>query len=276
MTYANIAIIGAGNMGASLLAGLIASGHPLDRLIASNQNPSKLRLIQEQYKIAVTSDNKKAAQDADVVILAVKPKQFKQAAAELSDIIQAQKPLVISIAAGIRTSQINDWLKGSIAIVRSMPNLPALIGEGITALFANAYVSNEQKQKAEQILKSVGLTIWIKEESLMDAVTAISGSGPAYFFMIFKALREAGCALGLDSKTALLLSLQTGLGAAKMVLTSDETLEDLLQKVVSPGGTTEKALSVLKRYHVPGALKEAVFDAKQHAETLSDLADFRK
>ena len=189
----------------------------------------------------------------------------------LAEIIQVRKPLILSIAAGIQEASIQHWLGGKIAIVRAMPNTPALIGCGAAALHANAYVSHEQRNMAESILRSTGITIWLSDESLMDAVTALSGSGPAYFFLMMEALQQAAENQGLPTETARLLTLQTALGAARMAIESGKPLDELRQQVTSKGGTTEKAISILEENHIRAIYQQALDAAKKRAEELGEL-----
>jgi pyrroline-5-carboxylate reductase len=181
-----------------------------------------------------------------LIILAVKPQILRPVTEELAETAQARQPLIISIAAGVREPDIRRWLGYDAAIVRTMPNTPALVGSGATALFANAQVNHEQRQMAESIMRSVGLTVWVDSERMLDAVTALSGSGPAYFFLLMEALEKTGVRLGLAPETARLLTLQTAFGAAKMALESPENVAILRAGVTSPGGTTERAISVFQ------------------------------
>lgn len=273
MTVPTIAIIGAGNMGSSLLGGLIASGHPAHQLWACDTNAEKLTALHQQWGVNTTTDNKEAAKAADILVLAIKPQLLKEVMTELTPIIQTRKPLILSIAAGIRESSIHDWLGASIAIVRAMPNTPALIRSGATALWANPYVSHEQQNMAESIMRSVGITIWLSDESLMDTVTALSGSGPAYFFLMMESLQQAAEQLGLSNETARLLTLQTALGAARMAIESGKPLDELRQNVTSPGGTTEKAISVLEENNIRGIYQRALSAAKTRSEELAEIME---
>ncbi len=271
MTTPMIAMIGAGNMGSSLIGGLISNGHPSDKLVATDASTEKLSALEQAFHIHTTTDNLKAIEMADVVVLAIKPQMFAAVLTEAKQIVQQRKPLIISIAAGIRETSIENWLGGNQAIVRVMPNTPALIGCGAAALFANKNVSDEQRNVAESILRAVGIVVWLKDESQMDAVTALSGSGPAYFFLMMESLQNAAEQLGLPTETAKLLTLQTALGAARMAIESGKSLEELRKNVTSPGGTTEKALSVLQENHLQDIFQKAVTAAKLRSEELADL-----
>ncbi len=268
-----IAIIGAGNMGSSLIGGLINTGHPCGKIWATDPDNEKLEHLHQSFQINTTPENSKAAQAADILVLAVKPQLFAQVAKDLAPQIQAHKPLVISIAAGIRESSIQHWLGGNTAIVRAMPNTPALIGCGATGLYANPFVTNEQHSLAESILRSVGVVVWLPDEKLMDTVTALSGSGPAYFFLMMETLQQAAEQLGLSADIARLLTLQTALGAARMAIESGKPLDELRRNVTSPGGTTEKAVSVLENSNIRTLFKNALQAAKLRSEELAELID---
>ena len=267
----NLAFIGGGNMARSLIGGLLNDGLLADRIWVADPNPTTLEGIRDDFAAHTTSDNAEAVRQAQVVILAVKPQQIKSVAQELASTIGSNHPLVISIAAGIREQNLRSWLGEGVAIVRTMPNTPALVRSGATVMFANNAVNKEQKNLAESILRAVGMTLWIEDENLMDAVTALSGSGPAYFFLIMDAMQNAGEQLGLPGNTARLLTLQTALGAAKMALESTEELTELRQRVTSPGGTTERAIHVLQDHHLDKIFDEALRAAHQRSIELAKL-----
>lgn len=271
MTTPVITVIGAGNMGSNLIGGLIQNGHPSDKLWASDLNEEKLAFLKKEFHIHTTTDNAKAAQHANVVIFAIKPQLFASIAQEVASAIQQQQPLVLSIAAGIREASIEHWLGGERAIVRSMPNTPALLGCGATALFANAQVTPEQRSIAESILRAVGVVVWVPDESMIDTVTALSGSGPAYFFLVMEALQEAAEQLGLPADTARLLTLQTAMGATRMAIESGSSLIELRHHVTSPGGTTEKAISVLEENNIRDLFMKALEAAKLRSEELATI-----
>lgn len=269
MDTPTIAIIGAGNMGNSLLMGLIKHGHPSHLIWAADPAPEKLAHLKQTYQVQVTQDNTVAVDKTDIVIFAIKPQYFSQVAEGLQATIQKQKPLIISVAAGIRIKSIQDWLGEDIPIVRAMPNTPALIGCGATALVASALVSTEQQKTADRVLSAVGMTLWLNDEHLLDAVTALSGSGPAYFFLVMEALQAAGESLGLTPEVARALTLQTALGSAQMAATSDKTLVELRRQVTSPGGTTEKAIMVFEESHIRDIFKLALEAAKIRSQELA-------
>ena len=229
-----IGFIGAGNMASALVGGLLARGHQPQHLALADANTSQLAGFTEQH-IFTTTNNADIFQRADVIVLAVKPQVLCEVLKPLAAIAQTKKPLIISIAAGIPIDSIDRWLGGNMAIVRAMPNTPALVQSGATGLYPNNEVNVQQRQQAETILNAVGLTLWLENEALIDSVTAVSGSGPAYFFYVMEAMIAAGCELGLDEKTARALTLQTALGAAQMAITADVSPAELrvvsLQKV---------------------------------------------
>jgi len=273
MHYPHISIIGAGNMGSSLIGGLINSGFPADNIIASDPNSDQLRQLQEKFHIQTSSDNVQALQTANVLILAVKPQMIPKIAAQIAPIIHSRKILVISIAAGVRLSILERDLGDKTAIVRTMPNTPALVGSGASALYANAQVSAEQREIAESILRSVGIIVWLEQEAQMDIVTGLSGSGPAYFFLVMEALQEAAEQMGLNAEIARLLTLQTALGAAHMAIETDQALSELRHSVTSPGGTTEQAIAVLEQNKLRLLFKKALQAAALRSEELAQLLE---
>lgn len=266
-----IAFIGAGNMARSLIGGLIADDYPAQAIIATDPLDSQRHALQQQFGIQTHSDNHQAVKQADVVVLAVKPQIMHDVATDLAAIIQQHQPLVVSIAAGIRAATLDEWLGGQTAVVRCMPNTPALLQAGATGLYANSRVSAEQHQTAESIMRAVGLTIWVENETLLDSVTALSGGGPAYFFLVIEALENAGVAMGLERNQARLLALQTAFGAAKMALESDESPATLRTQVTSPKGTTEQAISTLQDGGLEALFTEALKAARGRCEELSNL-----
>ena len=247
MTDFTLAFIGGGNMAGSLIGGLIADGWSPGRIQVADPDAAKTTRLAERFPIMTTRDNSEAIANADAVILAVKPQILHEVAGQIAPAIRRQQPVVISIAAGIGESSLRGWLGDDTAIVRCMPNTPALVQSGATALYANARVSGEQRSLAESVLRAVGLVLWVDDEAQMDAVTALSGSGPAYFFLFMEALQAAGTELGLAADTARLLSLQTAFGAAKMALESREDAATLRHRVTSPGGTTERAIELFRQ-----------------------------
>lgn len=270
MTQQRLAFIGAGNMARSLVGGLIADGWDPAVIGVSDPDSHQLGALTSHFRVSTDTDNRAILAGRDVVVLAVKPQILREVASSIADQIQQSCPLVISIAAGVRSSDLERWLGGNCAVVRCMPNTPALVQTGATALFATRKVSNEQKDLAESILRAAGLTVWVDDEELLDAVTALSGSGPAYFFLVMEALEEAGITLGLGRQTSRLLTLQTALGAAKMALESNEDTAALRQRVTSPGGTTERALEVFEDGKLRALFVEALTAARDRSRELAD------
>ena len=207
---------------------------------------------------------------ADVVILAVKPQVMQSACEQIAAHCQVKRPLIISIAAGVLINSIDTWLGGELPIIRCMPNTPALVQAGVTGIFANSEVSSEQRDLGSTILNSVGTTLWIEEEALLDAVTAISGSGPAYFFYLIEAMMEAGQNLGLSESQSRELTLATASGAAKLISTSDQSAQDLRLAVTSKGGTTEAAINTLQKHDMKNIIKTAIKNAAARSQQLSD------
>ncbi|MEZ5589798.1 MAG: pyrroline-5-carboxylate reductase [Gammaproteobacteria bacterium] len=265
-----IAFIGAGNMARSLIGGLVASGQPAATICATDPNPEQRAQISATFGIQAYADNPTAIAQADTIVLAVKPQVMRDVAGALAATVQARRPLVLSIAAGIRAADLENWLGGSIPLVRCMPNTPALIQSGATGLYANPQVSAEQRQQAQDIMATAGITVWVDDESLLDAVTALSGSGPAYFFLVMEALEQAGEKMGLAPPVARQLALHTALGAAKMAIASDEGPAQLRTRVTSPGGTTERAISILQQGDLEALFERALQGAKTRCQELSD------
>jgi pyrroline-5-carboxylate reductase len=265
-----LTFIGGGNMATSLIGGLIANEYQATNITACDIDEEKLSALSQQFAINTTTDNAKAVSTADVVILAVKPQIMRSACAQLADTSAKVKCLFISIAAGIEVQAIDRWLGGNRAIVRCMPNTPALLQLGATGLYANPQVSSTQKKTAEAILEAVGITVWVDEECALDAVTAISGSGPAYFFYFIELLQQAGTDLGLSEDTAGLLAKQTALGAATMAQQGD--VVKLRTQVTSPGGTTERAILSFQHDSLSSLIRNATKAARDRAvELASDL-----
>lgn len=245
MKETRIAFIGCGNMGRSLIGGLIANGHPPGLLVGADPDEGQRQQLASLFNIEVCASNREAARDARVIVVAVKPQRVSETLRELADLVTPQNSLVLSIAAGVRLATINAALGGGCAIVRVMPNTPALIQAGAAGLYAGEKVSDTQKELAEAIIRSVGIAIWLDKEEKLDVVTALSGSGPAYFFLQMEAMEKAAIKLGLQAEQARLLTLETAFGAAKMAMESQHDPAELRKQVSSPGGTTESALAVL-------------------------------
>lgn len=270
MIPCKLAFIGAGNMARSLIGGLISNGMIAENIHVADKQPETLKSLTNRYAVQTFTDNRAAIEGVEVIIVAVKPQQMQDVIKQLSPYWQPDQ-LLISIAAGIRIEDITRWLnKSQAAIVRAMPNTPALVEAGATALFANDYVSHQQHELAESILRACGLAIWLEDEQHMDAVTALSGSGPAYFFLVMEAMEKAAIELGLPAETARLLCLETAFGAAKMALESGESASTLRKQVTSPGGTTERAIHELEDGGLHGLFENALVAAALRARELAN------
>jgi pyrroline-5-carboxylate reductase len=265
MATRTITFIGGGNMASSLIGGLIADGVRPDTLWVSDPDEERLRYLGECFGVHTTRDNREAAAHGDTVVFAVKPQVMAAAVRAVADELKGREPLVISIAAGVREPDVRRWLGYEAAIVRVMPNTPALLRSGASALYANPDVLPAQRSRAESILRAVGVTVWLDDEDLLDAVTALSGSGPAYFFLLMEVLEKGGHELGLPRESARLLTLQTAMGAAKMALESADDPATLRARVTSPGGTTERAVQTL----LEGGFERLLFEALRAARDRS-------
>jgi len=270
MNKQQIGFIGGGNMASSLIGGLVSNDFPADKITVSDLDADKLAYLQETFGINTTLDSHALAAQADVLVLAVKPQHMQVLTESINEAVQQKKPVIVSIAAGIRVDALERWLGDGLAIVRCMPNTPALVKTGATGLYANAQVNEAQKDQVESLLRAVGVTVWVDTEQALDAVTALSGSGPAYFFLMMEALEAAAIDAGLDQKTAQLLTQETALGAAKMALASSESTAVLRKRVTSPGGTTERALGVMNDRDLKGIYHAAVLAARDRSIELSD------
>lgn len=266
-----IAFVGCGNMSYSLIGGLIANKVNPQQITASDPNDEQREIFSNKFGVCTYKNNNEAIDKADIIVFAVKPQLFQGVASELATSLKNNKRLIISIAAGIKLASIKEWLgSGKAAVVRAMPNTPSLIQVGATALYANDNTSSQQKNIAETILRSVGVVIWLKNESLIDTVTALSGSGPAYFFYIMEALEKGAIEMGLTRQEARLLITETAIGAAKMVLLSEKDPAVLRKQVSSAGGTTEKAIEVFDKNKLEQTIIDAMVAAKQRSIELSE------
>lgn len=270
MVRQQIVFIGGGNMARSLVGGLVADGYPPACIRASDPAPEQRERLAQGLGIETTDDNEAAVADADVVVLAVKPQVMHAVVAPLAQALAARRPLVVSIAAGVRERDLRRWLGYEGAIVRCMPNTPALLQSGITALFANEHVDADQRDAAESILRAVGTVIWLDDEALMDTVTAVSGGGPAYFFLFIESLEAAAVARGIPPDKARLLAIETALGAARMALESSEDPATLRANVTSKGGTTAEALAAFEHEGLKDMVDRAIGAAAGRAAELGD------
>lgn len=265
-----ITFIGAGNMAGAIIGGMIESGFAPDDVIATSPDDSVLAPLRERLGIRTETDNAAAVAESDVVVLAVKPQIMREVCEQMRDAVQARRPLIVSVAAGLPAETLEAWLGGDLPLVRCMPNTPALVGAGAAGLYANARVDETQRRLATELMEAVGLVEWVEEEGLLDAVTAVSGSAPAYFFLMFEAMEEAGVKLGLPADTARRLAMQTALGAAKMALASDKPPAELKRNVMSPGGTTERAIAHLEQAELRRIMAEAMTACADRAAEMAD------
>jgi pyrroline-5-carboxylate reductase len=241
-----ITVIGAGNMGGALVTGLVEAGYDPLNIWVTAKTDTKLTPLHQKLGVHVTQQNEIAAARANILILAVKPQVLPDVLANLTAVIQKNQPLLLSMAAGINELSIREQV-GKLAIVRAMPNTPIMIRCGVTALYANNFVNDRQKKTVQSIFDAVGETVWLNKESDIDPVTALSGSGPIYTFMLIQALQEAATAHGLSKEITKKLSLQTALGSAKMAHDLGKDMKQLCKEVASPGGGTEQAIKALKK-----------------------------
>lgn len=260
-------------MGRSLIGGLLANGYPAALISGADAEPAQRQQLASLYNICVVADNNEAVRNAEVVVLAVKPQAIEPLLSSITSTLQKQSPLVISIAAGITLATLSQAGGNNLAVVRAMPNTPALIQAGAAALIANKNVSTQQRDRAESILRAVGNAVWLDDEAKIDVVTALSGSGPAYFFLIMEVMERAAAKLGLDDEQARLLTLETAFGAAKMAMQSPDSPETLRQQVTSPGGTTERAIKVLLDGNIEKLFSDALHAANNRSIELADEFD---
>jgi pyrroline-5-carboxylate reductase len=278
------AFIGGGNMGRCLVGGLIGDGHPCERLRVSDPDPERLQVFGERFGVHTGNDNRSIIAGADVVILAVKPQVVRAVVEDVAETLRAQRPLVLSIVAGLSTRVLRKWIGfegigsegiepegigSEVPIVRAMPNTPALVRSGAAALYAEAAsVGRGHRDSAESILRAVGSTVWVEDEALMDTVTALSGSGPAYFFLLMELIERAGVSMGLTPESARLLTLQTAFGAAKMALESEIPAAVLRAQVTSKGGTTEQAIKTFQDCGIESIVTRALRAAEARSREL--------
>jgi pyrroline-5-carboxylate reductase len=264
----NAAFIGGGNMGSALIRGLIARGMPAKNIRVGEAHQPRRASLSDELGVHTTADNREAVTGADVVVLAVKPQDMAATVAPLADILAQRMPLVISIAAGIRVADIVSWCGGA-AVVRAMPNRPALNSAGATAIYAPAGVSDAHRNLAAQILGAVGITVWVQEEDALNVVTALSGSGPAYFFLLAELMADAAIELGLDRASARELAIQTLFGSGLMARDSDGDLTRLRAEVTSKGGTTDAAVRAFEGANLRGIVAAALAAASDRGREMA-------
>jgi pyrroline-5-carboxylate reductase len=264
-----LAFIGGGNMAAALISGLTKRGLPAERMMVADPSQDQLRRLVGDYGVQTAPDNASAVPDAEVVVLAVKPQQMRSVALGLAPHLATTRPLVVSVAAGIPHASLARWFGPQIPVIRTMPNRPALNGFGATGLYAPASVGAAYRALAEKIMAAVSATVWVEHESQMDTVTAVSGSGPAYFFLFMEALEAAAHERGLPTDVAHRLTLETAFGAAQMARQSADSLATLREQVTSKGGTTAAALEVLNSAGLRAIVAHAVAAADRRSAELA-------
>jgi pyrroline-5-carboxylate reductase len=269
----SIAFIGGGNMARSLIGGLVARGTPATSIRVAEPMADLRDALSRDFGVLTFTDNAAAVVSTTAWVLAVKPQVMREVCEALADAAQATRPLIVSIAAGITSAQLERWLGGNIAVVRTMPNTPALLGAGVTGLFANDRVDAAQRARAASLLDATGRTVWIEDEAHMDAVTAVSGSGPAYVFLLAEAMQAAGEAEGLSAEAARTLVQHTILGAARMLIENVEAPAELRRRVTSPGGTTQAAIETFEAGDFRELVARAIRAATERGQQLSAAND---
>jgi pyrroline-5-carboxylate reductase len=273
MTRKTIGFIGGGNMARAIAGGLIRSGFDAANILIAEPRPEQRKLLRSQFPGSVVSgSNHDVAASAGGLLLAVKPQILGTVCRDLEPLVRKRKPLVVSIAAGPTVADIDAWLGGGLEIVRVMPNQPALIDQGISAMFANERTDELGRILAERIMSAVGQVVWIDDESLLDAVTAVSGTGPAYVYLLIDMMINAAVELGIDPETARTLVVQTARGAAALAAAEKEPIPELIDRVRSPGGTTTAAFERLDAADVRGIFAAAITSARDRARSLAEEA----
>lgn len=273
MDYGKVAFVGGGNMARALAGGMIAAGYERSHILVSEPLAGNRKLLESELGGAIIcEDNAEVVREAACVLFAVKPQILSSVCRPLADIVQRNRPLVISIAAGVRSSDIDTWLGGGLSVVRVMPNQPALLRLGISGMYANAQTTAEQLEAARNIIATTGPVISVPTEADIDTVTAVSGTGPAYFYLLVDMLVKVAEHMGLDHDAALALTLETARGAGEMAEQSGETMDTLIARVRSPGGTTAAAFDYLDTTNFRDIFSAAVIAARDRAVALADRA----
>lgn len=268
-----VAFIGGGNMARSLVGGLVARGHAPDAIHVADPVAAARDALAANFGVHVHATGAEAVADAGTWVFAVKPQVMRDVCASLAGQAQSARPLVVSIAAGITSTQLDRWLGGGLPVVRTMPNTPALLGAGVTGLYANDAVDDAGRARADALLSAAGETVWIADEGVMDAVTAVSGSGPAYVFLLAEAMQAAGEAEGLPPDAARTLTLQTLLGASRMLVEGDADATELRRRVTSPNGTTQAAIETFEAGGFRDLVRRAIHAARERGHALSAAND---
>lgn len=269
-----VGLIGGGNMARAIAGGLLRGGMHATDLFIAEPRPEQCDLLrQELYGAMVTEDNTAVASQAEVLLFAVKPQILKAVCVDLASVVRNSRPLIMSIAAGPRIDDIDRWLGGGNSVVRVMPNQPALIDQGISAMIANRRTGAGPRELAERIMSAVGQVVWVNTESDIDAVTAVSGTGPAYFYLLIDVMIDAGVRFGLDAATARTLAVETARGATSLAAAETESMASMIERVRSPGGTTTAAFEHLDAADVRGIFAKAIEAARDRAVELADAAN---
>jgi pyrroline-5-carboxylate reductase len=268
-TSPTISFIGAGNMASAIIGGMLDNGFQADKIWVSAPDDNHLQSIRKRFGISVTTDNRYCAQQADMVVLAVKPQVMAEVCQDIAPVVQNTRPLMVSIAAGLTADTLDEWLGGGLPLVRVMPNTPSLVGKGAAGLYANSQVKDKQKKMVQAVFESIGSALWVEDENLLHAVTALSGSGPAYFFLMLEALESAATEAGIAPETARELAIQTMAGAAEMAGRSEHDPAQLKRNVMSPGGTTEQAIHTFEDGGLRDLVKKAYGAAFKRSQEMS-------
>lgn len=271
MEQQHIGFIGGGNMARAMIKGLLSNQYSPEKITVSNPPSQKLDYFRDELKIGAISDNKELVERCDIIVFAVKPHVLIPVAKEVEPVVEKCQPFIISITAGIPCEQLQNIFGDTVKLCRAMPNLPAMVRTAATALFATSAVTPLQREMAEEIMRAVGLVVWVDVENQLDIVTALSGSGPAYFLFMMEAMIDAAKEIGLDGDLATLLTKQTILGTAHIVMETEASINLLLQHVTSPGGTTEAGLAELTANNAKQTVQNAVRKAYRQAQKLSKI-----
>ena len=274
MQHQDTGFIGGGNMARSIIGGLLTAGETAPEpasIIVSEPDAARRTHLAADFGVRTTGDNNEAAAHAALLVLAVKPNTMAAVSREIAATVRAGKPLVISIAAGVLGDDIREWLGGAIPVVRVMPNTPALVNHGASALFANAQCDAHHRQSAERVMGAVGITAWVDDERLLDPITALSGCGPAYFFRVLELMSQSAIESGVAPETARAFALQTALGTALLAEAERDGagFAELQRRVTSPGGATERALEIMEREGFAHAFSAAMRGATERSRELA-------
>jgi pyrroline-5-carboxylate reductase len=272
MSDQHLAILGGGHMGRALIGGLLRSGTRSERISVGECSPAARALLAQELGVTATADNARAVDGAAIVVLAVKPQEAAALFADIGAVLRAQRPLLLSVAAGVRLRTLQSWCGAGVPVVRAMPNRPALVGAGATALYAPPGVGAELRAAAERIARAVGEVVWVSDEDHLDLVTALSGSGPAYFFLLAQLMAESAASLGLPAPVARSLAAATLYGAGLLAHAANADLARLKADIASPGGTTEAALAEFAAADLSGAVERAVAAAARRSRELGAAA----